>query len=81
MSDMVRKTDGEKIDELYGKLHDLELVVETLRERLNNVRDELNDLKRDLEEARRRLWLIVPPLLAALASVGLMALVNYFSRH
>lgn len=71
---MARKTDGEKLDELG-------LLVATLTERVNNVRDELKDVKRELEESRRRLWLIVPPLLAALVSAGLMALVNYLSRH
>ena len=71
---MARKSDGEKIDELA-------LLVATLIERVNNVRDEMKELKRDLDEARRRLWLIVPPLLASLVSAGLMALVNYLSRH
>ena len=71
---MARKTDGEKVDELI-------VLAATLKERLDNVRDELKDLKKELEESRRRLWLIVPPLLAALLSAGLMAAVNYFTRH
>jgi hypothetical protein len=71
---MARKTDGEKLDELVP-------LVAALTERLDNARDELRDLKRELEESRRRLWLIVPPLLAALFSAGLTAAVNYFSKR
>ena len=71
---MARKTDGEKIDELIP-------LVATLHERLNNVRDELKDLMKELEESRRRLWLIVPPFLAALLSAGLTAAMNYFTRR
>ncbi|HEV2948549.1 MAG TPA: hypothetical protein VGX70_14330 [Gemmataceae bacterium] len=71
---MPRKTDGEKVDELM-------VLSAILTERLDNVRQELKDLKRDLETARGRLWLIVPPLLAALASAGLVAFVNYLTRH
>ena len=71
---MARKTDGEKLDGLVP-------LVAVLEERLENTRDELRDLKRELEESRRRLWLIVPPLLAALLSAGLTAAVNYFSRR
>jgi hypothetical protein len=70
---MARKTDGEKIDELV-------VTVATLTERLDNVREELRELKRELDEARRRLWLIVPPLVAALVSAGLTALVGYTLR-
>jgi hypothetical protein len=70
---MARKTDGEKVD-------DLMVVTATLTERLDNVRQELKDLKKDIESARFRLWLIVPPLLAALLSAALMALVNYLTR-
>lgn len=71
---MARKTDGEKVDELV-------VVAARLTERLDNVQGELKDLKRDLEEARRRLWLIVPPVVAALLSAGLIALVNALTRH
>jgi hypothetical protein len=71
---MARKTDGEKVDELV-------VTVATLMERLDNTRKELQELKRDLEESRRRLWLLIPPLVAALISAGLMALVNYLSRR
>ncbi len=71
---MARKTDGEKVDELI-------VLTAILKERLDNVRDELRDLKKELEESRRRLWLIVPPLLAALLSAGLTAAVNYFTRR
>jgi uncharacterized coiled-coil DUF342 family protein len=78
---MPRKTDGEKIDELGEKFHELNLLVVTLEERVNNLLDEVKDLKRELEEARRRLWLIVPPLLAAFVSAGLTALVTYLFRH
>ncbi len=71
---MRRKTHGEKLDEFM-------VLAATLNERLDNVRQELKDLKKDLETARSRLWLLVPPPLAALASAGLVALVNYLSRH
>ena len=72
---MVRKTDGEKIDELVVQ-------AATLTERLDNVREELKELKKELEESRQRLWLLVPPVVAALLSAGLTAVVNYLlSRH
>jgi hypothetical protein len=71
---MARKTDGEKLDELIP-------VVAALQARLDSVRKELDELKSRLDETRRRLWLIVPPLLAALLSAGLMAVVNYLTRR
>jgi predicted ATPase len=71
---MPRKTDGEKIDELIP-------LVAALKERLDNVREELKELKRELEEARRRLWLIVPPLLAALLSAAITAAVSYLTHR
>jgi hypothetical protein len=71
---MARKTDGEKLDNLVP-------LVAALEERLENLREVVRDLKKDLEESRRRLWLIVPPLLAALLSAGLTFAVNYFSRR
>jgi hypothetical protein len=71
---MARKTDGEKLDELIP-------VVATLQARLDHLQKELDELKTSLEEARRRLWLIVPPLLAALLSAGLTAAVNYLTRR
>jgi hypothetical protein len=70
---MARKTDGEKLDELIP-------LVAALQERLDRVRDDVKELQRDQEESRRRLWMIVPPLLAALLSAGLTAAVNFFSR-
>ena len=71
---MTRKSDGEKLDELIP-------LVAILEERLKNTRDELRDLENEVEEGRRRLWLIIPPLLAALLSAGLTAGVNYFTRR
>ncbi len=67
---MARKSDGEKID-------DLEKIVSTLVERVDNVRDamidkerfavieeRLNELKKTVEEAGRRRWAIVPSIVA-----------------
>jgi hypothetical protein len=72
---MARKSDGEKLD-------DLMILAATLTERLDNVRRELKELKQQLEEASRRMWLLVPPIVAALLSAGLTALVTYLaSRH
>jgi type VI protein secretion system component VasF len=72
---MTRKSDGEKIDELM-------VLAAVLTERLDKVREELKELKRELEESRRRLWLLVPPLVAALLSAALLATINYFlPRH
>lgn len=67
---MARKSDGEKIDALM-------VDVATLIERVSNIRIELDDLKRDLRESRQRLWLLVPPIVAAFVSAGLMAVVQY----
>lgn len=68
---MARKTNGEKIDEL-------EKLVSTLTERMDNVRQEkaekvqlavieerLNELKRTIEEASRRHWLLWPSIIGA----------------
>lgn len=67
---MVRKSDGEKIDELM-------IAVAALTERMNGIQEDVQELKRDLRESRQRLWLLVPPLVAAFVSVGLMAVVQY----
>ena len=71
---MARMTDGEKVDHLL-------VLTATHTERLDNVRQELKDLKKDLETARARLWLLVPPIVAALLSSGLTAAVTYFLRR
>ena len=71
---MARKSDGEKLDELVP-------VIAILQERLDSVREELKELKRTLEEGQRRLWLIVPPVIAALLSAALTAAVGYLTRH
>ncbi len=72
--EMVRKSDGEKVDELM-------VLTAVLEERLENVQDEVKKLKQDLEESRRRLWLIVPPLVAAFVSAGLTAVVTWLLRR
>jgi hypothetical protein len=72
---MVRKSDGEKIDELT-------VSIATLTERLDNVREELKEFKREQDAKYFRFWMIVPPLVAAILSAGLMAIVNYLlPRH
>jgi hypothetical protein len=71
---MARKSDGEKIDELM-------VSVAALEERVNSLREQVEELKSDLRESRQRLWLLVPPLVAALFSAGLMTVVNLLSRH
>ena len=66
---MGRKTDGDKIDEL-------EKLVATLIERVDNVRKEMidkerlavieervNELKKSVEEASRRRWSLWPPII------------------
>jgi len=67
---MPRKSDGEKIDELM-------ILTATLEERLDHLREDVRELKQDLDESRRRLWLLVPPIVAALLSAGFTTLVNY----
>ena len=67
---MARKSDGEKIDEVT-------ILAAALTQRVDNLREELNDLKRQLEEDRRKMWLLVPPIVAAFVSAGLTALVTY----
>ncbi|HTU93364.1 MAG TPA: hypothetical protein VMF69_25005 [Gemmataceae bacterium] len=68
---MARKSDGEKIGELM-------IAVAVLGERMNSIYEQVQELKQDLRESRQRLWLLVPPLVAALVSAGLMAVVNHF---
>ena len=67
---MARKSDGEKIDELM-------IAVARLGERVKNLDEQVKELKDDLRESRQRLWLLVPPLVAAFVSTGLMAVVQY----
>ena len=71
---MARKSDGEKIDELS-------VLTAALEERLDNVREDLKDLKERLDEEKRRWWMLVPPLVAALLSSGLTALVTYLASR
>jgi hypothetical protein len=72
---MTRRSDGEKIDELMVN-------VATLIERVDSVREDVRELKSDLRDARQRLWLLVPPLVAAFFGAALMAVVNYLlPRH
>ena len=69
---MSRKTDGEKIDEL-------QILVASLVERLDNTRKEmvdradfavveerLNELRRNIEESTRRRWLMWPAIVGAM---------------
>ena len=74
---MVRKSDGEKIDELMITVATLEERVHSVREKLQGLKDEIQELKQDVRESRQRLWLLVPPLVAAFVSAGLMAVVQY----
>jgi hypothetical protein len=60
---MARKSDGEKIDELM-------VLVARLSERLNSLEEDVQELKSNLRESRQRLWLLVPPLVAAFVSAG-----------
>jgi hypothetical protein len=75
---MARKSDGEKIDELMITVAALEERVDSIREDMRGLKQEIQELKQDLRESRQRLWLLVPPLVAALFSAALMAVVNYF---
>lgn len=67
---MARKSDGEKIDELM-------VLVARLEAQLEYMHEQVKELKDDLRESRQRLWLLVPPLVAAFVSAGLMAVVQY----
>ncbi len=73
---MPRKTDGERIDEL-------EKLVATLLERLDNVRREmidrerlavieerLNEFKRTVEESSRRRWSVVPAVIGGIVGAA-----------
>jgi len=48
-----------------------------LNERMNTVREEVKELKRSLEEKGKRWWSLLPPIIGALVSVLLGALVAY----
>lgn len=71
---MARKSDGEKIDELMT-------VAAALTERVDSLREQLKELKAEIDESRRKLWLLVPPAVAAFLSAGLSALVTYLVSH
>ncbi len=67
---MARKTDGEKIDEL-------EKLVATLLERLDNARDEIKEIKKTMEEASRRRWAFLPPVLSAIGASILTGIISF----
>ncbi len=75
---MTRKSDGEKIDELMVTVAALEERLNRIDDKMQGLKEEIQELKQDLRESRQRLWLLVPPLVAALVSAALMAVVNYF---
>ncbi len=52
--------------------------VAILYERVNYLREEIKELKRGLEEESKRRWSLIPPVLGAVVSVLLAALVAYF---
>ncbi|MGH7173703.1 MAG: hypothetical protein ACRELF_18975 [Gemmataceae bacterium] len=74
---MTRKSDGEKIDELMVNVATLTERLDSVREDVRELKHEIQELKQDLRESRQRLWLLVPPLVAAFVSAGLMAVVQY----
>ena len=74
---MARKSDGEKIDELMVTVAALEERVNSVQVQVQGLKHEIQELKSDLRESRQRLWLLVPPLVAAFVSAGLMAVVQY----
>lgn len=74
---MARKSDGEKIDELMINVAVVTERLDSVRGDVRALKQEIQELKQDLRESRQRLWLLVPPLVAALVSAGLMAVVQY----
>ncbi|HEY7154616.1 MAG TPA: hypothetical protein VH575_11705 [Gemmataceae bacterium] len=79
---MARKSDGEKIDELMITVATLEERINRIDDKVQGLKHEIQELKQDLRESRQRLWLLVPPLVAAFLSAALMAVVNYLlPRH
>jgi hypothetical protein len=75
---MTRRSDGEKIDELMIFVARLDERLNCVEDKAQGLKDQIQELKQDLRESRQRLWLLVPPLVAALFSAALMAVVNYF---
>jgi hypothetical protein len=51
--------------------------VAVLNERVNTLREQVNELKRALEEASKKRWALLPPIVGAVISVILGALVAY----
>jgi hypothetical protein len=49
-----------------------------LNERVNTLREEVKELKRGLEEASKKRWSLLPPVLGAVISALLGAVVAYF---
>ncbi|HTU21648.1 MAG TPA: hypothetical protein VMG10_26665 [Gemmataceae bacterium] len=74
---MTRKSDGEKIDELMIDVARLTERMNSVQVQVQGLKAEIQELKQDLRESRQRLWLLVPPLVAAFVSAGLMAVVQY----
>ena len=60
------------------KLDDLPVRVAVLSADAQSLRNEVNDVKRQLEDARRMRWSLIPPIVGAVVSGVIAALVAYF---
>jgi predicted nucleic acid-binding Zn-ribbon protein len=68
---VVKPTHDEIIRELTKE-------VAILNERVNTLREEVKDLKRSLEETSKKRWSLLPPVVGAIVSAALAALIAYF---
>jgi predicted nucleic acid-binding Zn-ribbon protein len=58
-------------------IRELTKEVAILNERLNSVREDVKELKRQSEETSKNRWALLPPIIGAIVSVLLSALVTY----
>ncbi len=60
------------------RLRELPMRVSVLEAHFQWLRDEINELKRQLEDARQMRWSLFPPIVGAVVSGLIAALVAYF---
>ena len=85
---MARKSDGEKIDELQQLVTTLKVSIDNihseiqtlaeLRMKVAVLEERLNELKRAGEESGRKLWAMLPPLVAIVVGSLLTLLIQLF---
>jgi hypothetical protein len=66
--------------ESFGSITDMKTEVALLKRESDELKGWKDDIKRKEEERGRKIWMLVPPILAAILSSGLTAILTYLLR-